>query len=317
MKLLGRIVAALAATAAFGVAVGAQELVVGGIVMQQDQYHRGIQMGFEDWATSGGITLLQGSSDGRLEREAELIDTFIARGAKALVVVPLNPDASIPALQRAAEAGLAVVLFGAKVNADFPVSFVGTSHAEIGRYSGQAAAKFIAEELGGKANVAILGFRSQFQQPSDDRTNGFLETAKADSNELTVVSTQEAWLAEQSVTVTTDMLTAHPEIQVIYAANEGGTVGAVQAVRAAGLEGKVFVFGTDGSEQLANFLLDPDGVLVATTAQQPFYVGKQAMEAAAAAVTGQPVEAEYEIPPFVLNRAEPDTIKTYLEQAKQ
>ncbi len=94
---------------------------------------------------------------------------------------------------------------------------------------------------------------------------------------------------KRHLAVASDMLTANPDIKVIYSANEGGTIGAVQAVKKAGLEGKVFVFGTDGSEQLANMLLDKDNVLQATTAQQPLEVGKQVIEVAQNLLAGKTV----------------------------
>ncbi|WP_423065539.1 substrate-binding domain-containing protein [Devosia sp. CN2-171] len=294
----------------------AQETVIGGMVFQQDQFFRGIQLGFEVSAKESGATLLQGNSDNKLEKEAELIDTFIARGAKAVVLAPLNSDASIPALERARDAGVKVVLYGTSINSDFQVADVGTSQLDIGRFTGEAAARYIKENLGGKAKIALLGFRSQLQQMSDDRTNGFLEKAK-DGVELDVVATQDAWLAENAVTVATDILTANPDIQVIYAANEGGTVGAVQAVRAAGKQGKVFVFGTDGSEQLAGFLLDEDNVLIATTAQQPVEIGKKAADVAAAAIKGEATEKYYDIPPLALSRYDLDGVKAYAESVKQ
>lgn len=294
----------------------AQETVIGGMVFQQDQFFRGIQLGFEASAKESGVTLLQGNSDNKLEKEAELIDTFIARGAKAIVLAPLNSDASIPALERARDAGVKVVLYGTSINSDFQVADVGTSQLDIGRFTGEAAARYIKENLGGKAKIALLGFRSQLQQMSDDRTNGFLEKAK-DGVELDVVATQDAWLAENAVTVATDILTANPDIQAIYAANEGGTVGAVQAVRAAGKQGKVFVFGTDGSEQLAGFLLDEDSVLIATTAQQPVEIGKKAADVAAAAIKGEATEKYYDIPPLALSRYDLDGVKAYAESVKQ
>jgi ABC-type sugar transport system substrate-binding protein len=294
----------------------AQETVIGGMVFQQDQFFRGIQLGFEASAKESGATLMQGNSDNKLEKEAELVDTFIARGAKAVVLAPLNSDASIPALERARDAGVKVVLYGTSINSDFQVADVGTSQLDIGRFTGEAAARYIKENLGGKAKIALLGFRSQLQQMSDDRTNGFLEKAK-DGVELDVVATQDAWLAENAVTVATDILTANPDIQVIYAANEGGTVGAVQAVRAAGKQGKVFVFGTDGSEQLAGFLLDEDNVLIATTAQQPVEIGKKAADVAAAAIKGEATEKYYDIPPLALSRYDLDGVKAYAESVKQ
>jgi sugar transport system substrate-binding protein len=117
--------------------------------------------------------------------------------------------------------------------------------------------------------------------------------------------------------VVTDMLTANPEIQVIYAANEGGTVGAVQAVRTAGLQGKVFVFGIDASEQLGNFLLDEDNVLIATTAQQPFDMGKTALDVAQKAVKGEAIEATYDIPGLALSRADRAAVEAYVSTVKQ
>ena len=134
---------------------------------------------------------------------------------------------------------------------------------------------------------------------------------------LAVVAQQDGFLAEKAVAVASDVLTAHPEVNVIYAANEGGTVGAVQAVRRAGKQGKVFVFGTDGSEQLANFLLDPDGVLVATTAQQPFLVGGDAVRAALAAIAGKPVDKTVLVPALPLSRADAAGVRSYLASLKQ
>lgn len=124
-------------------AVAAQETVIGGMIFQQDQFFRGIQLGMEQSARDGGATLLQGNSENKLEKEAELVDTFIARGAKAIVLAPLNGDASIPALERARDAGVKVVLYGTSINSDFQVADIGTSQLDIGRFTGEAAARFI------------------------------------------------------------------------------------------------------------------------------------------------------------------------------
>jgi ABC-type sugar transport system substrate-binding protein len=319
-RLYRRTALALIAAGAIALPLGsafAQETVIGGMVFQQDQFFRGIQLGFEASAAENGITLVQGNSENKLEKEAELVDTFIARGSKAIVLAPLNADASVPALQRAADAGVTVVLYGTPLNAEFPVAYVGTSQYDLGKGTGESAVPFLKENFTGPINVGLVGFLSQNKQMTDDRTNGFLETVASGGVELNIVSRQEAWLAEQAVTVVTDMLTANPEIQVIYAANEGGTVGAVQAVRGAGLEGKVFVFGIDASEQLGNFLLDEDNVLIATTAQQPFEMGKTAMDVAAAAVKGETFDKTYDVPGLALTRADQAAVEAYLATVKQ
>ncbi len=297
-------------------AAAAQTPVIGGIVFQQDQYFRGIQLGMQD-AAKGHATLLEGNSSSRPEKEATLVDTYVSRGAKAIVIAPISAKASIRALQRANDKGVKIVLYGTHLDATFPVSFIGTADSDIGQGTGKIAAAFIKQKLGGKATVGLLGFRSQLAEQSDARTNGFLDAAKAGGATLDVVARQDAWLAEKAVSVASDMLTAHPEINVIYAANEGGTVGAVQAVRRAGKQGKVFVFGTDGSEQLANFLLDPDGVLIATTAQQPVKVGADAVQTALAAIAGKTVDKQVMVPALPLSRDDKAGVQTYLADAKK
>lgn len=310
------IIAAALLAAGIATAHAADGPTLGGIVFQQDQYFRGIQLGMEAGAKQGGATLLQGNSESKAEKEASLIETFAARGAKAIVIAPISGKASVRALQRAHDKGVTIVLYGTHLDADFPVSFVGTSDADIGAGTGKVANGFIKDKLGGQARVAILEFRSQLPEQSDMRTNGFLDSAKP-GNDVKVVVRQDGFLAEKAVAVASDILTAHPDVNLIYAANEGGTVGAVQAVRRAGKAGKVFVFGTDGSEQLANFLLDPDGVLIATTAQQPVKVGQDAVDTALAAIAGKPVEKSIMVPALPLARADMAAVQSFLASVKQ
>ncbi len=287
---------------------------IAGIVFQQDQYFRGVQIGMEKAAEAGGDELLSGNSDNKLEKETQLVDTYIARGVAAVVLAPLSKDGSVPALKKAIDAGIPVVTYGTTVNGDLAKASVMSSDSDIGKATGDAASEFIAS-LGadGKVKVATLAFRSQLPEQSDARVNGFLGQV---SDKIEVVSAQDAWLAEKAVAVASDILTANPGIQIIYAANEGGTIGAVQAVKKAGLEGKVFVFGTDGSEQLANMLLDPDNVLQAVTAQQPLEVGRLAIEAAQKLVDGQPVEASVVVPVLPLKRSDPDGVHAFKEGLK-
>ena len=306
---------AAAAIIAGAATAHAQQPVIGGIVFQQDQYFRGIELGMQQ-AAKGNADLLQGNSSSKPEQEATLIDTYVSRGAKAIVIAPISGKASVRALQRANDKGVKIVLYGSKLDATFPVAFIGTSDSDIGMGTGKIAAAFIKGKLGGKAKVALLGFRSQLAEQSDGRTNGFLEAAKQ-GTELDVVARQDAWLAEKAVSVASDMLTAHPDVNVIYAANEGGTVGAVQAVRRAGKQGKVFVFGTDGSEQLANFLLDPDDVLVGTTAQQPVIVGSDAVQTALFAIAGKQVDKQVMVPALPLSRDDKAAVQAYLADAKK
>ncbi len=308
--------AAMALTGAslLGGAALAEGKSIAGIVFQQDQYFRGVQIGMEKAAAAASDELLAGNSDGKLEKETQLVDTYVARGVKAIVVAPLSADGSVPALKKARDAGIAVVTYGTSANGDVAQASVMSSDADIGKATGESAKEFLAAmKPAGKVKVATLAFKSQLPEQSDARVNGFLGQV---SDQIEVVAAQDAWLAEKAVAVASDILTANPDVQIIYAANEGGTIGAVQAVKKAGLEGKVYVFGTDGSQQLANMLLDPDNILQAVTAQQPLEVGRLAVEAAQKLVDGQPVEAKVMVPVLPLKRSNPDGVNAFKEGLK-
>lgn len=313
MKLLRYCALVLAASVA---TAHAADTTIAGIVFQQDMFMRSVQRGMTEQAGDSKVAILNANSDNKVEKEANLIDTYIARGVKAIVIAPLGEEASIPALKRADAKGIKIVTWTTEIKADFPVSTVGSSGHNMGAGTGQAAARFIKEKLGGKANVALIGFKSQLASLSNARTAGFVEEAKK-GGELNVQAEQDAWLAEKAATVVTDILTAHPDINVVYAANEGGTVGAVQAVRRAGKQGKVFVFGTDGSEQITRFLQDDDGVMVATTAAQPKLIGREAVKAALAAVEGNPVDKHVEVPVVPLSRDDSAALTKYAAEIKE
>jgi simple sugar transport system substrate-binding protein/ribose transport system substrate-binding protein len=288
------------------------EPVIATVVFQQDQFFRCVQLGMESAAKSAGLDLIEANSEAMPDREAAVIETFIARKVDALVISPASATASMAAIRRAAESGIKVILYNSALDdSSVATASVTSDQRALGAGAGREASAFIRDKLGGKAVVGLLGFQATLPEISGARTEGFLDAAQRGGT-VTVAAEQDGRLAEKAIAVAADMLTAHPEINVIFAANEGGTIGAVQAIRRAGLAGKVHVFGIDASRQLAEFLLDPDGVLEAVAAQQPFEIGRLAVERARAAVAGKPVPPSTVVPSIALRRAEPEGIKRYL-----
>jgi simple sugar transport system substrate-binding protein/ribose transport system substrate-binding protein len=219
-------------------------------------------------------------------------------------------------LKLAHEKGIKVICHNTPVDADFLAAYIECSPADLGQQTGKAAKKFIEEKLGGKAKIAILAFKSQVPEQSDARVNGF----KKEVTQLPgveIVAEQDAWLPEMAVKKAGDILTANPEINMLYAANEGGTVGCVLAVKNANKAGKISVFGTDVSEQLIGFLQSPDDILQAITAQRPVEVGRLAVEAAVKALKGEPVEKVKYLTGTCLSRTDLEGVKAYAAQLKE
>jgi ABC-type sugar transport system substrate-binding protein len=288
---------------------------IGAIVLQEDQFFRLNEFGMRDAAKELGVELMVNNSFGTLDKEIALIDTYMANQVAALVVPPQSAQSSIPALQRAFERGIPVVTYDSYIDADFAASNVRSDQISLGSTTGDAAVTFIQEKLGGNAKVGLVEYVSLAPEPGGQRVKGFKDKIAALPG-VEIVTEQDAWLAPEATVLVENMLTAHPEINVLWAANEGGTVGAVNGVISKGRAGQVFVFGTDMSEQIGGFLLAEDNVLQAVTGQKPYDIGHQALTAAVKAMRGEAVEKKVVMPGNLFARSKPDEVNAYVTLLK-
>jgi sugar transport system substrate-binding protein len=289
---------------------------IAGIVFQEDQFFRLVLFGMRDAASRNGVDLLEANSAGKPDREMQLINTYIANGVDAIVVSPLSAKASVIALGRAREKGIAVITYNTNVEGNVAASYVESDQTALGRSTGAAARDYIEKHLGGKAHIALLAFQSQAPEQSTMRVNGFREEVTKLPG-VTIVAEQDAWLAEQAVKKGGDMLTAHPDLDLIWGANEGATVGAVMAVKNARKAGRVVVFGTDTGEQIAAFLMSDDGILQAVTGQQPFEIGSRAVESALGVLKGENVPPKQSLSGVLLSRADPEGVRKFQARLKE
>lgn len=284
--------------------------------MQDDQFYRLAQFGMQAAAKKHNVNLLVESAGGALDKEISLVDTYASRGVGAILVQPINPKGSVPALQKAAAKGVKIITYGVPLNKPFVSGGLQSDDVALGSSTGKVAAAYIQKKFGGKAKVAILDFISQSSDIGPLRPKGF----KAEMQKLPgvqIVAQQSAWLAPEAERVTTDLLNAHPDITVIWGANEGATVGATTAVKNAGKAGKVAVFGTDISEQIANFILSPDNILQASTGQKPYEMGFNTVEAAVDVLDGKKIKPLTIIPGQLYSRDDPASAQAFLDQVKK
>ena len=289
---------------------------IAAILMQDDQFFRLNEIGMQDAAKKNNVTLSVGSASGSLDKESSLVDTYSGEGVDAILVSPLNPKGSAPALKRAADKGIKIVTYGNTLPQAFVSGGLQSDDVALGTSTGKVAKAFIQRKLAGKANIAILQYVAQLADVGKLRPSGF----KAEMKKLPgakIVSEQDAWLAPDAERVVTSLLNSNPDINVIWAANEGATVGAVTAVKNAGKAGKVFVFGTDISEQLASFLLSDDNILQAVTGQKPYEMGYGAVEAAVKVMDGKQIKKLEVVPGQLYSRDEPAPVKAFLAQVKK
>lgn len=258
---------------------------VAGVVFQEDQFMKLLQLGYKDAAEKAGLEFYPGNTNGDAGKESELINTYVSQKYKGIAISPIAEGTSMKILEDASKKGVFIGISNFTLpNSPFITGCFTSDNAELGKSVGAYAAKFIQEKLGGKARIAILQFKTQLADQSAARVNGFLEQVQALPG-VEIVADQDAWLQDKAITVGTDIITKQAgKLDIIFAANEGGTIGATMAVKNAGKAGKIFTFGFDGSEQMVNLLKDPDNILQAAIAQDPYQIGYKTMESVANAV---------------------------------
>ncbi|HVD78814.1 MAG TPA: substrate-binding domain-containing protein, partial [Vicinamibacteria bacterium] len=90
------------------------------------------------------------------------------------------------------------------------------------------------------------------------------------------------------LTVMENILTAHPEVRGVFATNDQMALGAMEALDARGLRGKVAIVGFDATKEAVQATVD--GKLAGSVAQNPRAMGQKGVEAALAALDGRPVD---------------------------
>lgn len=211
--------------------------------------------------------------------QLSIAETMIQNKYNALILSPLTNDNLNPAVQVAKSDGIPIINCNCEYIADCD-TFVGGLQIEIGR----KAADYIAEKIGGKGKVAIIeGVPGTFT--SIQRVAGFLERI-AQYPEIEVVASQPAdYEVEKGMNVASNILTTTPDLAAFYCCNDNMALGAVEALRAANLLGKVVVLGVDGTGDAYKSI--KAGELTATVDQFPEKNGYAVVEVAIRILGGQ------------------------------
>lgn len=296
---------------------GEKKYTVGMLVFQEDMYFKQNIFGAEDFAKKHGIELLVTNTRNNLSREAEQINTYATRGVDAIIGYALSfKGGSINIIDKVREKGI-ITAFPPEFtgHSDF---IIGSSHEQLGANAALGAKDFIVKNFAGKTiNIATLGFRVQGAEANDGRIKGFMdELKKIEGITVNEVGYQDGYITQAAMKKATDMITANPDINFFYCANEGGTVGATMAVKNMGRQNKIFVCGTDASEQTIQFLLSDDNILQSIGAQKPYDWGWAMCEAVYNKLEGKPGDSYINIDSFGLSRANKEQLNSFLAELK-
>ncbi|MDF1844535.1 MAG: sugar ABC transporter substrate-binding protein [Rubripirellula sp.] len=235
--------------------------------------------------------IVNGIKDERdLSRQASLVDEMVSSGVDAIVIAPADSKALVPVLRRAKQAGVVVVNIDNRLDAEVlqqegvVIPFVGPDN----KAGAKQVADFLATKLSKGDEVAILeGIRTSFN--GTQRRLGF-EEAMQDSGMAIVDSQSAEWEMSMANTIASSMLSEHPEIKAILAANDSMALGAVAAVKSAGRAGAVQIVGFDNISAVQ--LAVRDGKVLATADQHGDQLAVFGIEAALKMLQDPDLEVE-------------------------
>jgi ribose transport system substrate-binding protein len=166
------------------------------------------------------------------------------------------------------------------------------------RQAGELAAKFLAEKLRGAGNVVIVN--GPPVSAVTDRVKG-AEAVFAKFPGIRVLSRNQNAGGNRmgGMNVTTDLLTAHPKIDAIFAINDPTALGAALAVQQARRTG-IVIAGVDGAPDAEQALRDAKSPFLATAAQDPFTMAARAVEVGYELLQGRKPAADPVLIPVTL-----------------
>jgi ribose transport system substrate-binding protein len=207
--------------------------------------------------------------------QVNLLQNFITQGVDGLVYAATDAKVLYQVTKSAKQQGVTVVNIDSGTDPqpeDVPV-FATDNIAAAKRVP-----DLLAKELGeGGGKIAFIPFQ-QGTLTNEQREEGFKEGLKQHP-ELKLVAEQSSQSNQNiALQVTEDILTANPDLDAIFAANEPGVLGAAEAVRKAGKAGEVVIVGWDASSEEVQGVRD--GVISALVVQNPFRMGYDGVNAA-------------------------------------
>jgi fructose transport system substrate-binding protein len=262
-----------------------------------------MQEGAQAAAESEGVelTLAAGEEDGDEDTQIQAIENAISKGDAGILITPNGPAVE-DALAKARDAGLFVIALDTPPT-DSEAADI--TFATDNFVAGQEIGKWTASKLAGeKATIAMIDlFDDKIVSVDYNRDQGFLDgmgidTADAEKNgdeektgsysggEYEIVGNEASQGAEDGGrTAAETLLSANPDINVVYTINEPAAYGAYEAFKAAGKE-DVIVVSIDGG--CAGVGQVDEGIIDATSQQYPVKMAELGVQAIAELVeTGE------------------------------
>ncbi|MBV8488977.1 MAG: substrate-binding domain-containing protein [Candidatus Eremiobacteraeota bacterium] len=254
-------------TSASSAAPGGKTIGVS-IQNREAQFYQDMESGMKSEAAKYGYNLIVVDANRDNAKQQSQVEDFISKKVDAIVLTPYDSTAIGSAINEANKAGVPV--FTADIASTSKMGVVTAHVASDNIQGGAQAAKLICDAV--KAgSVAII------DEPEvtsvQDRVKGFKQALKANCPSVTIVADVDAGGQRDTANSDTgDILQSHKDLKGIFGINDDSALGALTAVRAAGLNGKIAIVGYDATPEARAAIRSGD--MAGDAVQYPDQIGK-------------------------------------------
>lgn len=268
-------------------------------INQQALFFTQMNKGAERKAKELGAKLVIFNANNDPAAQNNAIETYIAQKVDALVVVAIDVNGVMPAVEAAAKAKIPVVAVDAILPKGPQVAQVGVDNEAAGKLIGEHFLKVMNAEMGGKAKLGIVGALNSYIQ--NVRQKGFEDVVKAAPGVTMAGVVDGRNVQDNAMAAAENLMTANPDLTAIYATGEPALLGAVAAVESQGRQGNVKIVGWDLTASAIKGI--DAGYVVGVVQQDPAGMGAAAVEAALKAAKGEAVPATIAVPVTIVTKA--------------
>ncbi len=231
------------------------------------------------------------------ERQVQQIDSLVATGIDLLIVAPNQVATISPAIDRAYDKGIPVIVFERKTNSQKYTAYMGADNYEMGRVMGD----YIALRLQGKGRVLeVMGLKGS--SPAIERHNGFEDALKDHPNMEKIATLQGDWTEQSAYQAVKNYKGDLSQVDFVFGQNDRMAVGVRKALEEKGqLSAKTLFCGIDGLPgEDGGIRLVRDSVLDATYIYPTH--GDQLLQMAVNILEGKPYEKEVRLMSALVTR---------------
>lgn len=221
------------------------------------------------------ISFTDGNND--VQKQIDQVNTFIAQGVDAIIIVPCDADGIVPAVKACNQADIPCILIGNACDpSECEYLFIGSPHYNSGYLQGEYVGGLLDESIGiDKAHILYLegtngldhaaqrkqGTQDALEELGFDWDSQCLDSQDADYVKADAMETTDAWIQKYASG-------GEAQFDAIIAANDQMALGAMESLKGAGLlngNTEIFVSGIDGTSDALQAILD--GNMVQTVLQ--------------------------------------------------